>query len=127
MMAHVPTGLPATQGVFSNAHGSALHRTYAVAATQPTGNTATPSQSPEDVWASPPSPEHSMQEPAMGRSPLPENPQPHAVKIHSREIVACHIAAIPPTGLDALRLAEESQWSPAPWETIAFGEKARLR
>ena len=44
-MPHVPTGLPAAHRALSNAHGSALHRTYAGAVKKPTGNAATPSQS----------------------------------------------------------------------------------
>jgi hypothetical protein len=100
--------------VFSNAHGSALHRTYAAAVKKPTGNTATPSQSPPQVSSNHPwpafgagqraSPKNSMQKPAVWRPPLAKNPQPHAVKIDRREIVASDIAPIPPTGLDTLRL-----------------------
>ncbi len=113
MMAHVPTGLPATREVFSNAHGSALHRTYAGVTKQPTGNTATPCQSPEDPWASrtfldtrPFSTEHSVQEPAVRRRPLTEDPQPHAVNVSSRVVIAGDVTPVPPTGLDTLRLPE---------------------
>ena len=63
----------------------------------------------------------------MRRGPLTENPQPHAMKVGGRVVIAGDVATVPPTGLDTLRLAEESQWSPAPWETFALGEKARLR
>ena len=107
MMAHVPTGLPATLGVFSNARSSALHRTYAGVTKQPTGNTATPCQSPL-------SPEHSMEEPAVRRGPLTEDPQPHAVNVSSRVVVAGDFAPVPPTCFDTLGLPEETQWPPPP-------------
>src|ERR1700761_3515668 len=87
MMPHVPTGLVAAHRALSNAHGSALHRTYAGAVKKPTGNAATPSQSPckparTYPWHRPsPSPKYSMKEPPVRRGPLAEYPQPHAVKI----------------------------------------------
>ena len=105
-MAHVPTGLPATRGVFSNARGSALHRTYAGVVKKPTGNAATPCQSRFFLYTCP-SPKHSVEEPAVRRGPLTENPQPHAMKVGSRVVIAGDIATVPPTGLDALRLAQQ--------------------
>jgi hypothetical protein len=48
-----------------------------------------------------------MEEPAMGCGSLTKNPQPHAMKIDRRVVIARDITAIPPAGLDALRLAEE--------------------
>jgi hypothetical protein len=53
--------------VFSNAHGSALHRTYAGVTKKPTGNTATPCQSRL-------SPKYSVDEPAVRRGSLSEDP-----------------------------------------------------
>ena len=121
MMAHVPKGFFAALGVLSNAHGSALLRTYAAAVTQPSGNTATPSWSPPAVA----SPEYSMEEPAMWRTPLTKNPQLHAVKIHGREIVACDIAPIPPTGLDTFRLAQQTQRTTTAWQALPLRQKSR--
>ena len=112
-MAHVPKGFFAALGVLSNAHGSALLRTYAAAVTQPSGNTATPS------WSR--SPEYSVEEPAMWRTPLTKNPQLHAVKIHGREIVTRDIATIPPPGLDPLRLTQEAQRTPSARQAVALG------
>ena len=43
----------------------------------------------------------------MGCGSLTENPQSHAMKIDRRVVIACDIAAVPPTGLDALGFAEE--------------------
>ena len=123
MMAHVPTGLPATQRVFSNAHGSALHRTYAGVVKKPTGNAATPCQSRASLHTVL-SPKHSVEEPAMRRGPLTENPQPHAMKVGGRVVIAGDVATVPPTGLDALRLTEESQRPPTPRETIALAKVA---
>src|ERR1700722_20364840 len=108
MMAHVPTGLPATRGVYSNAHGSALHRTYAGVVKKPTGNAATPCQS-RHLLHTRPSPKNSMEEPAMRRGSLPKNPQPHAVKVGGRVVIAGDVTTVPPTSLNALRLAQESQ------------------
>ena len=116
MQTHVPIGQFAALGQLSKAHGSALHRTYAVAVTQPTGNTATPSQTPPPVA----SPEYPMQKPAMWRAPLAENPQPHAVQIHGGEIVARDIATIPPTGLDTLGLTQQTQRTPPSWQAITL-------
>ena len=63
----------------------------------------------------------------MRRAALAKNPQPHAVKINSREIVARDITAIPPTRLDALRFPQEAQGSPTSWQTVALGQKSRSR
>ena len=104
-MAHVPTGLSATRGVSSNAHGSALHRTYAGVVKKPTGNAATPCQSRFFLHTRPSSPAYPVQEPAVRRGPLTENPQPHAMKVGSRVVIAGNVATVPPTGFYALRLA----------------------
>ena len=61
----------------------------------------------------------------MWRAALAKNPQPHAVQIDSREIVACDIAAIPPTRLDALRFPQETQGTSTPRQTIALRQKSR--
>ena len=63
----------------------------------------------------------------MRRGPLTENPQPHAMKVGGRVVIAGDVATVPPAGLDTLRLAKESQWPPAPWESLALGQKPRLR
>jgi hypothetical protein len=62
-----------------------------------------------------------MEEPAMGSGSLTKNPQSHAMKIDSRVVIARDIAAIPPAGLDSLRLAEESQRAAATWQAITLG------
>src|SRR5271155_3667237 len=108
MMAHVPTGLLATRGVFSDARGSALHRTYAGVVKKPTGNAATPCQS-RSLLHTRPSPEHSVEEPPVWRGPLTENPQPYTMKVGSRVVIAGDVAAVPPTGFYTLGLAEEAQ------------------
>ena len=61
----------------------------------------------------------------MWRAALAKNPQPHAVQIDSREIVACDIATIPPTRLDALRFPQETQGTSTPRQTIALRQKSR--
>src|SRR5689334_19962193 len=65
MTSHVPKGLQHARGTPSNAHDSALHRTYAGAMRKPTGNPATPSRNHTDS-----SPEDPMQKPPMRRSAL---------------------------------------------------------
>ena len=57
----------------------------------------------------------------MGRSSLAIDPQSHAMKIESRVVIARDVATIPPTGLDALRLAEQSQRAPPSRQTITLG------
>ena len=110
MTPHVPRGFPAVRRTFSNALGSALHRTYASTAKQPTGNAATPCHSLGDLaqMSSGRSSKHPVEEPAMGCSSLTVNPQPHAMNIESRVVIACDVTTIPPAGLDALGLAEQS-------------------
>ena len=108
MMAHVPTGLPAAHRALSNTHGSALHRTYAGAVKKPTGNAATPCQSRTSLHTRFCSPEHPMEEPPVRRGSLTEDPQPHAMKVGGRVVIAGDVATVPPTGLDALRLAEKA-------------------
>ena len=61
----------------------------------------------------------------MRRAALTKDPQPHAVQIDSREIVARDIAAIPPTRLDALRFPQKAQGTPASRQTIALRQKSR--
>jgi hypothetical protein len=57
----------------------------------------------------------------MWGAALAKNPQPYAVKIDGREVVAGDITAIPPTCLDTLRFAQEAQGASAPWQTVALG------
>src|ERR1700738_4396421 len=99
MMPHVPTGLLAAHKALSNAHGSALHRTYAGAVKKPTGNAATPCQSRTSLQTRFCSPEHPMKEPPVRRGSLTEDPQPHAMKVGGRVVIAGDVATVPPTGL----------------------------
>ena len=57
----------------------------------------------------------------MGCSSLAVDPQSHAMNIESRVVVACDVAVIPPAGLDALGLAEQSQRAAPSRQTISLG------
>ena len=93
-----------------SARGSALLYTYADA---PTGSAATPCSSRSS--------KHPMEEPPMGCGSFTENPQSHAMNIDRRVVIARDIASIPPTGLDALGLSEESQRTSTTRQAITLG------
>ena len=63
----------------------------------------------------------------MRRGSLTKNPQPHAMKVDGRVVIAGDVATVPPTGLDTLRLAEEAQRPATPRQAITLGQKPRHR
>src|SRR5215469_706714 len=69
--------------------------------------------------------EHSMEEPPVRRLALAEHPQVRAAVIDRDVVVAPDVPAIPPTGFDPLRIAEQPQRSPAPRQPGALVELPR--
>ncbi len=56
----------------------------------------------------------------MRRLALAEHPQAHAADIDRGVVIARDLPAIPPPGLDPLRLAEQPQRPPPPWQPVAL-------
>src|SRR5258705_2889299 len=55
--------------------------------------------------------EHAMQVPALHVAMLAINPERLAVRVRRQVVMAAHLFAIPPSGLDALRAGDEIEGS----------------
>src|SRR5437879_13913573 len=72
-------------------------------------------------------PKNALHKPTVWRAALAKNPQPHAMDIDGRVVIARDLPTIPPTGLDAFWLPEQTQRATTPRQSASLGQKLRSR